>query len=216
MEPNPIAPSMDLRKTAITAIAGALIVIVLGILVHTSSFDFGVTNAFNSLRSGPLGAIADPLYELFKPKLAVIWVVSIGFVVAICRASWRMGIAFALGVLITWFPITIMKMIFGRARPDATLLSDPLQPTPLDNSYPSGHTVIITIIFVLLVLITTGTKLQTLMRVLAPIAILAMACTVMIEGVHFPTDALGSIIWGVTVTPLVWLGLTRALRINDA
>lgn len=208
--------SQNIRKTVITAVIGAIVVIVLGLLVHNSAFDFGVTKAFNSLRPGPLGDLANAIYAAFKPTFAVVWVICISIVIAICRRSWRLGLAFALTVLVTWLPVTIMKMIFERPRPDAALLPDPLQPTPLDYSYPSGHTVIITIIVVLLVFVTTGTKLQTAMRALAPIAIVVIFCTVLIEGVHFPTDALGSVIWGITVTPLVWLVLCWVLRVGDS
>ena len=204
--------SSDVRRIVITAIIGALIVIIGGLIVRNSALDFPITESFNSLHHGVIGATANAIYTLFKPLYSVIWTIVISVIIMVTRKNWRLGFVFGLTVLFTWLPITIMKAIFERTRPEAELLPYPLLPTPADFSYPSGHTVIITIIMVGLVIVTTGTKLQKTTRIIAPIAILLIMFTVLTVGVHFFTDSLASVVWGVTVTPLVWLALAKLFR----
>lgn len=39
---------------------------------------------------------------------------------------------------------------------------------------------------------------------------------VLVEGVHYPSDALASMVWSVTVTPAVWLALNALLMRKNA
>lgn len=205
------------------ALTGIVTVILGGILLHSqqfSNFDFSITANFNSLHQGLFGSITSGVYAIFKPLPAIIWVILLAGICAWGRKSWQIGLIFALTVLFCWLPIAILKEIFARPRPDAELLTDPLQPTPLDWSYPSGHTVVVTIILVCLIIVTTGTEAQTPARILAPLGILLIFVTVLTVGVHFPTDSLASIIWGVTVTPAVWLlvenGVNRLSKMRSS
>lgn len=205
----------DVRRLIVTAIVGAAMVIAGGFACKNSAFDFPITESFNSLHHGPIGAATNFIYLLFKPLYSVIWAILISVVIMVTRKNWKLGFVFGLTVLLTWLPIAILKALFQRTRPDADLLPYPLLPTPADYSYPSGHTVIITIFVVGLMIVTTNTRMQRTTRVIAPIAILIIMFTVLTVGVHFFTDSLASVIWGLTVTPLVWLGLTLLFRTQN-
>ncbi|MFZ1363226.1 MAG: phosphatase PAP2 family protein [Candidatus Nanopelagicales bacterium] len=203
----------DSKRVLTWAVIGALIVVVLGVFVRDSAFDFPVTHAFNELNTGFIETVTTAVYTIFGTKPSIVWIVLLSVIIMIARKNVRTGLVFGLTVLFTWLPVAIMKMIYMRPRPDKAELANPSQFNPADWSYPSGHTVIITITMIALIIVTTGTKVQLVPRVLAPALIVLVGFTVLALGVHFPTDMIASIIWGITVTPLMWLGLSALFRV---
>lgn len=201
------------KRVLAWAVVGALIVIVLGVLVRNSAFDLPVTHAFNELNTGFIETVTTAVYTIFGTKPSIVWIVLLSLIIMFTRKNIRTGLVFGLTVLFTWLPVAIMKMIYMRPRPDKAELAHPSQFDPADWSYPSGHTVIITITMVALIIVTTGTKVESVPRVLAPILVVLVGFTVLTLGVHFPTDMIASIIWGLTVTPLVWLGVSALLKV---
>lgn len=202
------------KRICITGLVGALVVIVTGLLVRNSSFDFPVTRAFNELNTGFIGSLVTAVYHLFATKPAIVWIVGLSVIIWVCFRSFRTGAVFGLTVFFSWLGIAIMKIVFARARPDKSELPNPSEFSPADFSFPSGHTGIVTITLVALIIVTTGTKVQMIPRIVAPILIVLIIFTVLTLGVHFPTDALASLVWGLAVTPVVWLALSALFRLD--
>ncbi len=126
-----------------------------------------------------------------------------------------LAIAFAGTIALTWIPSDIVKIAVGRPRPDATLLPHPVTQMPVDPSYPSGHVVFVTALVLTLVLMLKGTRWHRPAVVLGTIAVVVVVFSVAILGVHYPTDALASVLWALGVFPaarIVWCAHAHAAR----
>ncbi|MEH0108194.1 phosphatase PAP2 family protein [Tersicoccus sp. MR15.9] len=193
-----------LRTRVATAVAGMLVVLVGGLLLVHSSVDLPAAEAFASVHVGFVALVTNAVYTVVEPAGAVVIAALIAVVVWWTRRSLRDAMAFGLTVAVTWLPTGALKYVLDRPRPNPALLSHPFSPTQVDGSFPSGHAAFITALAVTLVLLTAGTRAQAVMRIVAPLVALFVVASVLIDAVHFPTDVLASVIWSLTVTPLVW------------
>ena len=105
-------------------------------------------------------------------------------------------------IMAGWF----LKEAVGRARPDFLVLGT--EPTSL--SFPSGHA-LFAIIFGGLLIILAGdmirpVKLRRAIQILLALLILAVGASRVYLGVHYPSDVLGSYLFGaMALLGLVWL-----------
>lgn len=203
-------------KTQLTlSIVGIMLVLVLGYGVNDSGFDAQLSYEMNSLNTGVIGASANFIYQAFQPLYAAI-MCAVGIVLyLVFRQPWQRLVAFAVTVLVAWFPVIMLKKVFERPRIDFATLPNPPDYWPADYAYPSGHTAFIVGLCVALLLATYHTKTQGIVRILAPIPMILIVLCVTIIGVHYPTDALGSVIWVFSVAPLAWLAMSRLLGVKD-
>lgn len=186
-----------LRAEALVAISGVLLVLAGGALLRHSAVDLPITQAIAEHGAGFLGAMASAVYLALEPPYAV------GLTVLCAAIVWwqvdlKRGIAFGMTVAFAWLPVWLIKLLVDRPRPNVGALA----PTLADSSYPSGHTAFVTVLAITLIIVTTGTVGQTATRVLAPFLVIVVGGSVLLLGVHFPTDVLASVVWSIAVTPL--------------
>lgn len=191
------------------AVVSALLVVTMGVFLRVAPSPNGAEQAitvwFNSARTGVIGGITTAVYDSLEPIFAVIITALLAVSLWIVTRRLRLAITFAVVVAATWLPIAVFKFLFFRARPDALLLPHPVTPAPFDASYPSGHVAFVTALAMAFVLIAGTTTWRIVAIVLGSLGVIVVALSVLVDGVHFPTDVIASIVWGVGVAPLVWL-----------
>lgn len=201
-----------LVAVSVTVAAGVL-VLVLGFVMKSTQADLGIVAALNRLRSGLWGSISDAVYRGIEPVPALIITVIIALVVWLGSRSFRTALAFGAVVALTWLPVAVFKVIVDRPRPEASALAHPFSPAQTDGSFPSGHTAYIVALTIALWFLLRGTRWSWLVVVLGSASTLVVAAAVVSDGLHFPTDALASIIWALAMAPTArWFVVDVVLR----
>ena len=190
----------------VIAILGAVAVIALGFVMKATQADQSLVVALNKTHTGLWGSIGSAIYRGIEPVPAVaITLVIAGVVWAVSR-SLRTAVLFGLTVAFTWLPVAAVKILVDRPRPDATLLTHPFSPLQTDGSFPSGHTTYVVALAIAFWFLLRGTRHAWLPIVLGVIGTAVVGLAVVSDGLHFPTDVLGSVIWALTTAAAVrWL-----------
>ena len=197
-----------LVRSGVTAVTTVVVVLVLGAALHASAFDLAVTRSFNELHSGLVGVVTDAVYAVLSPVEAVVLTAVATAVIWALRRDLRPAAAFAAVIAGTWLPSAVVKVVVGRPRPELAQLAHPMSPAQVDASYPSGHSVFITAVAIAVVLLLADTRFAGLSRVVAPVVVVVVLGSLLVDGVHFPTDVLASVVWALGVAPFVravWL-----------
>lgn len=160
--------------------------------------ELGFTIAANSLHTGVLGELTSGLYAALEPGFAVVYVLALAAFIAWRAGDYRRGLEFGATVAATWLPVVFIKMLVARPRPEPSLLPHPTAFTPGDWSFPSGHTAFTMALAVSLFLFSRNRVLRILAVVLVPV----VCATVLINGVHYPTDVAFSLVWSGALAPL--------------
>ncbi|CAN5344112.1 phosphatase PAP2 family protein [soil metagenome] len=205
---TPRQPPVAMARVLPGAVVSTLLVVAMGVFLRVApspnAAEQAVTIWFNGARTGVIGGITTAVYDSLEPIFAVIITALLAVTIWIVTRRLRLAITFAVVVAATWLPIAVFKFLFLRARPDALLLPHPVTPAPFDASYPSGHVAFVTALAMAFVLIAGTFTKRVVTIVLGALAVILVALSVLIDGVHFPTDVIASIVWGVGIAPLVW------------
>lgn len=206
--PTWIRSSASLSLVLPGAIVAAGLVIAIGAVVRLAPginrAEQPVTACFNNARTGVFGGFTTAVYHGLEPVFAVLITAAVAAIVWIVTRRLRTAVTFAAVVAATWLPVAIFKVLFVRARPNALLLPHPVSPAPIDASYPSGHVAFATAIAMTFVLIARSVVTRMIAVAAGAIAVVVVTLSVLVDGVHFPTDVVASIVWGIGVAPLVW------------
>jgi membrane-associated phospholipid phosphatase len=184
----------------ILVVVVVLLVLVAGIALTHSS---GITSAETDLlaqvaasRVGWLVSVSLALNWVFSPPIAlIVGVIATASVFAVTR-SWISVLHFALLVLGTWLSSEVIKVLVHRPRPTARL-ADTLVPNPDPDSYPSGHVCFAVGLGLALFVLVIRTRVRVLVAVLAILLAVVTAGSRIYLGIHYPTDALASLVFGV-------------------
>lgn len=202
-----LTPRRSLAPSLATGVIAVFAVILFGLLVaRTSSMtqaDLVVSKALNSLHTGLLGSATSDAYVVFGPAPAIVGTIVIAAVILLVSRNVRLALTFGVVVAATWLPSALVKVLVHRTRPDVTLLPHPMATQPIDASYPSGHAVFVTALVVALVLLSRGHSVRPLLTVLGSVVVALVALALVIDGVHYLSDVLASIIWSLGLAPLV-------------
>ncbi|MHB1234438.1 MAG: phosphatase PAP2 family protein [Microbacteriaceae bacterium] len=203
-----LAPPTQRARIIWTASIGIVVVIVVGLVIRTGHFDFAVVQFLNGYHHGAVGALTNAVYKIFEPAAAIIGtVVLTGIILALTR-NLKVASTFAATIAATWVSLAVVKLIVHRHRPDSSLLPFPYNPAQIDASYPSGHTAFVTAVVVTIVLGLTAGRSRWLGGIIGGFLILGVGTALVIDGVHYPSDVIASIIWGIVVAPLariIWV-----------
>jgi membrane-associated phospholipid phosphatase len=180
------------------AIVGVLAVLAFGLAVaKSSSYTAWETQLLAHLaasRVQPLVDVSLALDRIFSPPFAAIIGLVAAAVVYLVTRKWGTVIHFVLLVAGTWLGSEVVKVIVHRPRPTARL-ADTLVPNPDPDSYPSGHVCFaVALGFAIFVLIARS-RLRVIIGVLAVILALVTAASRVYLGVHYPTDAVASLVY---------------------
>jgi undecaprenyl-diphosphatase len=119
----------------------------------------------------------------------------------IARRPWAAS-AFILGSAVSSGAVRLMKVLFGRDRPEQILL-------PLESgSFPSGHTANAATVVVLLALLLR----RRWIAVAGAAYVVLMALSRTYLGAHWVTDTIGGMLVGAAIAVLVWVLFARKLR----
>jgi membrane-associated phospholipid phosphatase len=147
---------------------------------------------------------------LFGLTFAILGTVLLTAIIIFLTKSLRVGSTFAATVAATWLSLAVVKLLVHRVRPDPTLLNFPFNPAQIDASYPSGHAAFVTALVVTIVLGVAVGRRRWVTAIIGGLLIIGVGTALVINGVHYPSDVIGSIIWGITVAPLaryVWVSV---------
>lgn len=187
------------------------IFIVLGLLVSPTSWDLPAVAAANEFYVGWVRVFTDTVYWALAGLGGVAFTAALATAVGIASKSWRRGVTFAISIILTWSIADLSKNVFHRPRPSYASLPNP-GGVPADLwSYPSGHNALIAGIAVALAAAVWHTRARRWGIAGAVLLMTAMCATVMIRGIHFPSDAIGSMVLAIGITPLVW-GMSARLE----
>lgn len=120
-------------------------------------------------------------------------------VILLFRRMYAAGIWFGLTVLLSaGMLVSMMKSAIGRERPDIMVIA-----TEQSMSFPSGHTTAATVFYgmlgLILILILKKLWAKIVIGVIASLIILFVMLSRIYLGVHFPTDVLGGLSFGLAV-----------------
>jgi membrane-associated phospholipid phosphatase len=199
-------------RTIWTAAIAIVVVTIVGFLLRHSHFDLSIVQSFNAHHHGTVGKLTDAVYKFFGPLYAIIGTVLITGIIFIASRNIRLTSSFALTIAGTWLSAAVVKAAVHRLRPDPALLQFPFNPGQIDPSYPSGHTAFITTLVVTLFLCAAIGYRRWLVAIIGGLIVIGVVTALLVDGVHYPSDILASIIWSVTVAPLVWMIWTKVFR----
>ncbi|HEV7743134.1 MAG TPA: phosphatase PAP2 family protein [Pseudolysinimonas sp.] len=194
------------RRAAIAAGVALLLAVGLGVLVtvrvsNPESIDSEWMDEIVAHRS-PWWEVPARVFDFIGGGWFGVLVVPVGIAVAllIARRPWAAS-AFILGSAVSSGVVQVMKIGFGRARPEQILI-------PLDSpSFPSGHTANAATIVVLLALLLR----RRWIAVAGAGYVVLMALSRTYLGAHWVTDTLGGILVGSALAVLVWVIFARRL-----
>ena len=207
---HPAAAEVSIRRILLLtalAIAGVAAVAALGLGVTRlgllSGFDRSISHGLNELHTGVLGSLATVIYSVLSPVPAVVITAVIAAVILAATRRIRVAITFAGVVAVTWLPSAGMKFLIHRARPDVSTLTHPVAHQPVDASFPSGHMVFVVAVLVAFALLARPGAWRVLTVIAGTIFTVLVGLALVVDGVHYATDVLASVLWSVTVGPLV-------------
>ena len=180
------------------AIVIVLAVIVFGLFVAKSaSYTSGETGLLTHLAASRVPSLVNlslALDRIFSPLFAALIGLVAAIVVFVITRKWATVIHFVLLVAGTWLGSEVVKLIVHRPRPTPRL-ADVLVPNPDPDSYPSGHVCFaVGLGFAIFVLIARS-RLRVIVGVLAVLLALVTAASRVYLGVHYPTDAVASLVY---------------------
>jgi membrane-associated phospholipid phosphatase len=204
------APTKQGTRIILTAGIGVVVVILFGLMIRNTHFDLAVVQHLNNLHHGKVGSLTNAVYKFFGPTFAILGTVLLTAIIIFLTKSLRVGSTFAATVAATWLSLAVVKLLVHRVRPDPTLLNFPFNPAQIDASYPSGHAAFVTALVVTIVLGVAVGRRRWVTAIIGGLLIIGVGTALVINGVHYPSDVIGSIIWGITVAPLaryVWVSV---------
>jgi len=195
------------RPLVIGGITAIVLTLGLGLLVSVREVDWLDEEWMEEILElrGPVGESISRVFDFLGGGWFAILVVPIGVGIAFvfARRPWS-ALDFVLASAFAALLCQLLKVLFGRARPEEILL-------PLENgSFPSGHTTNAAVVAVSL-----GLLLQrTWVWVVGMLYIVAMAISRTYLGAHWITDTVGGALLGAGVALLVWCVMQPKLRLE--
>ncbi|SMG44948.1 undecaprenyl-diphosphatase [Agreia pratensis] len=196
------------RRTLIVAVCAVAVLTLIGFLLRSHPVDLPISQALNAAHIGALGAFTSAVYVAIGPGPAIIVTALVAVAIGFVGGNWRRAAAFAGVVALTWVPAGLVKVLVDRPRPDAQALEHPYSPAQIDASYPSGHTVFIVALVIAALYLLAGTRWFRTGVVIGSVLVVVVVLSVVIDGLHYSTDALASVAWALLVAPaarLVWV-----------
>jgi membrane-associated phospholipid phosphatase len=186
--------------TVVLVVIVVILVIVAGIaLTHSTSVTTAETHVLASIaasRVAGLVSLSLGIDWIFSPPIALLIGVLATAGVFLVTRSWVTVLHFALLVLGTWLSSEVVKYIVHRPRP-AARLADTLVPNPDPDSYPSGHVCFAVGIGLALFVLAIRSRVRVVVAVLAILLILLTSASRLYLGIHYPTDVVASVVFGL-------------------
>lgn len=209
-----LAPSGHPATKLVVGLATLVFMISAGLALRAAPIDADLSRAMNGWHVGGAGQVTALVYDLFSPVPAIVITVIVTGLVWALTGRLALAVAFAGTIALTWIPADIVKIAVDRPRPDATLLPHPVGSMPVDPSFPSGHVVFVTALAVTVIVLLKGSRWHRLSIALGIFLVALIAVSVAVIGVHYPTDAIASVLWVLGVFPaarIIWVRMLMPL-----
>ena len=199
----PAVPAASGRQVAV-GLAGVVLVLAFGLLVTPraawTAGELPVVVWFSAHHAAALGAVAATLEVVLSPATGLVWLALAGWL-ASRRDGWRYGVLLFLVGGADLAGAVVVKLLVRRSRPDVTVLA---HPPAVDHSfsYPSGHTVVATVVVLALVM-AAGRRHARWTVPLGAVVVLVAATSRVYLGVHFPSDVVAAVVYGVGAVPVL-------------
>lgn len=211
-EPSPPPPLLTVHRRPRPVIGRAALVVavlvVAGLVLRAHPLDASLAAALNAAHTGVVGASCSAVYALFEPVPAVLLTVVVTGLVWARTRRLLPAIAFGGVVALTWIPSDLLKVLVARPRPTAAVLPHPFVPAQPDASFPSGHAVFVTAIVLAALMLVRDARRRRVLAVGGALLVVVVALALAVDGVHWPTDVVASVVWALAVAPaarLVWV-----------
>lgn len=200
-------------RTVLGAAALVAVCIVGFVIVSSpahSTFDLGVDQWLSAHHEARLVAIATAVHWLLDPLQAILLTLVAVVAIALRTRDLRRAIGFGAVVAVSWVPSDLLKLAVDRARPAASSLAHPFTPAQLDPSYPSGHVVFAaSLAIAAFLLLRTGDPRRPVVAVIGAVLVAVVAGSVLVIGIHFPSDVIASMVWALGATTLIRVAYLR-------
>lgn len=190
------------KKLGITGLVFLLLFIFVTIAVITDSLWINrFDNTLTTLIQGQVteaGASFVSVATDIADFMAIAILTVLTVIILFAKRMYIASLWFGFTVLIcAWFMMDTLKIIIGRERPDELVIT---METSL--SYPSGHSISSVIFYGFLalglILIMKKTSLKIIVGILGALIILFVMASRVYLGVHYPTDVIGGICFGLS------------------
>ncbi|MET4783180.1 phosphatase PAP2 family protein [Glaciihabitans sp. UYNi722] len=203
-QPKILTSTTPISRLLIVALITVAIVVAAGFAFRAlGNFEMPLSHALNALHHGALGTLGNVLYHDVGPVPAVLATIVLTGIILLVNRDLRVASTFAVTIAATWLSVVAVKVIVDRPRPDAALLPFPFHPIQVDASYPSGHATFITALVVVLVAMIASGRVRTIAIAIGALIVASAGFLLAVDGVHYTTDVLASIVWVLGVAPLV-------------
>jgi membrane-associated phospholipid phosphatase len=205
-----LAPTPNHARVIWTAAIGVIVIIIVGLIIRSHQLDFVVVQFMNGYHHNKIGSITNAVYKIFGPGPAIAGTIALTAIILALTRNLRVASTFAATIAATWLSLAAVKLIVHRIRPDASLLPFPFNPAQVDASYPSGHAAFVTALVVTVVLGAAAGRNRIIAAIVGGFLVIGVGTSLVIDGVHFPSDVIASILWGIAVAPfarMVWVSV---------
>ena len=154
------------------------------------------TRVLAQLAASRLPALVDvslAINWLFSPPIALIIGAIAAVVVYVSTRRWRATIHFITLVLVSWLSSEVVKVLVHRPRPVARV-AETLVPNPDPDSYPSGHECFAVGLGFAIVLLIANRRAKVIVAIIATLLAVVTAFSRVYLGIHYPTDAIASLV----------------------
>ncbi|WP_289459066.1 phosphatase PAP2 family protein [Curtobacterium citri] len=196
------------RRPVERAVVVVVLLVVAGLLLRGHPVDAPSAAALNGAHTGVVGALSSAVYTVFEPVPAILLTMVLTAVVWARTRCLVVAAGFAGVVALTWIPSDVLKVVVGRPRPDGSVLSHPFVPAQPDASFPSGHMVFVVALVLAALMLVRDVRRRRVWAVCGGLVIVAVATALTVDGVHWPTDVVASVVWALAVAPvarIVWV-----------
>ena len=201
------------KKTNITLIIILAILLIIEIILVKNEYFLAIDNFVYHHISKLINPVNTAIFKFFSFFGSEIFIISLCILILILSKKKGRGVGFIFILLLTLLENQGLKLLIARERPN-------INPLVIENNYsfPSGHTMIITVIISLLMFYLwqskKGSKAQKIIitSLMIIIALLVMLSRIYL-GVHFFSDIIGGITASILLLSIVYYYYTFKYKV---
>jgi len=195
----PVAESSGLRLRPLIVAGVTLAVVVItgwAIVANPgwSAAELQVVVAVHSAGTPFFDRLALGIDHLFGAEGGALVAAAVALLAWVGTRQWRVPVRIGVAAGIAWAIAELVKPVVGRVRPDPGAIAGLAVPSPLEYSYPSGHTAFAAALGTAVVIVVFRHRWRMRATAIAAAVALVTAWSRVHLGVHYPTDVIASLV----------------------